>query len=192
MLTRVNWFGTQNAADIAAAPPTVADAVTKLSKAASDQVGCSGDFHEGAASKSVQRELLLAELRGINKSAIAISASQNTPQILEKFRLTSEHNDTALADAAETMQPSFIELGHDANFVQNLRNDVTAFNSAAEDKNLGAQARSGRDGQRGAAGEPGFDGGKAIGRDHAQSLQRERGENGRMGNSQSHQAEATR
>jgi hypothetical protein len=161
MLTRVNGFGTQNATDIAAAPPTVAakaqaafttvaGVVTSLSKAASDQTGGAGDFHEGVASKSVQRELLMAELRGINKSASAIAAAQNTPQILQKFRLTSDHNDTALvanatafADAATPLEASFIELGHDTNFVQHLRDDITAFNSAADDKNLGAQARSG-------------------------------------------------
>ena len=169
---RVNDFGITNAADFAAKStaksskkavsnvptPTKAqalfteltDVITGLTGAATGQVGGGGAARSGTTLKSGQRQQLLGTMRLIHKSADAIASAQGKPEIMGNFRLTFGDNDTklaanatAFAAAAEPLQDSFIELGHDANFVQGLRDQVTAFNAADDSKNTGAQARSG-------------------------------------------------
>ena len=167
---RVNDFGITNAADFAAKSTAksskkavsnittttkaqalfteLTDVIAGLTGAATGQVG--GAARSGATLKSGQRQQLLGTMRLIHKSADAIASAQGKPEIMGNFRLTFGDNDTklaanatAFADAAEPLQDSFVELGHDANFVQGLRDQVTAFNAADDSKNTGAQARSG-------------------------------------------------
>jgi hypothetical protein len=157
---RINDFKTANAADFTGADPASAKAtalfaematvVSGLTEATGDQVGGIGAARAGVTSKEGQREALLATMRGINRSAAAIAAAQKKPSILDNFRLADGHNDTeltaranAFATAAAPLTASFVELGHATTFVQDLKNQVTAFGAADDSKNTGAQARSG-------------------------------------------------
>jgi hypothetical protein len=156
----VNDFGTTNASDFSGSDAVstkaqalfteMAGVITGLSGAASGQTGGSASARAGTTGKVGQREALLATMRGINKSAAAIAAAQTKPEILENFRLTDGHNDTeltagamAFATAAGPLSASFIELGHATTFVQDLKDQVTAFNAAGSSQSTGAQARSG-------------------------------------------------
>jgi hypothetical protein len=57
---------------------------------------------------------------------------------------TNNAADFTGADAASVKATaSFVELGHATTFVQDLQNQVTAFNAADDSKSTGAQARSG-------------------------------------------------
>jgi len=162
MFKRVADFKTANAADFLVTPKTVTPAITKattlfdnlnevianLASATSNQI--SGDAKAGTASKATQRESLLMTMRGIRKSAAAIATAQDDHAILEKFPVTDGHNETELialanayASAVTPLQNSFFELGHDANFIQNLSNQVAAFKTADDSQNLGGQKRSG-------------------------------------------------
>jgi hypothetical protein len=157
---RINDFKTANAADFTGADPASVKAtalfgemstvVSGLSAATGGQVGGSGAARSGATSKAGLRDMVLGTMRGINKSAAAIALAQKNPSILDNFRLADGHNDTELAaramafgNAATPLQSSFVELGHATTFVQDLADQVTAFNAADESKNTGAQARSG-------------------------------------------------
>jgi len=158
MLKRVADFGENNADDFKPAPPAtqptkaqklfgvVDDAIAGLADSAAGQQSGAGDYHGGTTSKSVQRDGLLAELRGINRSAAAIAAAQSKPEIMDSFRMPHGNNDTVLAakarafaDAAEPLKAAFIELEHPANFIEALRQRVTDFENADSAQSTGQQ-----------------------------------------------------
>jgi hypothetical protein len=160
MFKRANDFGTVNAADFTGADVVstktralfteLTGVITQLTAATSGQVGGTGAVRAGTTGKSVQRENLLATMRGIHKSAAAIALSQQKPEIMDSFRLSDGHNDTMLTAnatafgiAAAPLQSAFVELGHAATFVQDLNNQVAAFNAADSTQGTAAQARSG-------------------------------------------------
>lgn len=162
MLKRVADFGKNNADDFKPVPPAaqptkaqklfgdVDKALGDLSDAATGQQSGAGGFHAGTTSKAVQRDGLLAELRAINRSAAAIAAAQNKPEIMDTFRMPHGNNDTVLAakarafaDAAESLKAAFIELEHPANFIEALRQRVSDFENADSAQNTGQQNRSG-------------------------------------------------
>jgi hypothetical protein len=163
---RVKDFGTTNTADFAAKTAKKAglntvtttktqalfaeltDVITGLTGAATGQVG--GAARSGTKLKNGQRQQLLETMRRIHKSADAIASAQNKPELMGNFRLTYGDNNTklaanalAFADAVDPLQDSFVQLGHDADFVQGLKDQVAAFNAADDSKNAGVQARSG-------------------------------------------------
>ncbi len=109
-----------------------------------------GDYHGGTTGKSVQRDGLLAVLRGFNKSAGAIATADATPEIMDNFRMPHGTNDTviaararAFADAAGPLKAKFLALEHPADFIEALRQRVADFENADSDQNTGLQDQVG-------------------------------------------------
>ena len=166
-------FGVNNANDFKPVPPatktlaqelfaalgTVADGepetkkdtvLGNLVRAITDQQSGAGDFHGGTTSKSVQRDGLMAELKGINRSAAAITTAQSRPEIMDSFRMPHGTNDKeiagrarAFADAAVPLKAEFIALEHPANFIEALRARVGDFEKADDSQSTGLQDQSG-------------------------------------------------
>ncbi len=121
-----------------------------LIRAIQAQDAGAGDFHGGTTGKSVQRDGLLAVLRGFNKSAAAIASADKTPEIMDNFRMPHGMNDTviaararAFADAAGPLKTKFLELEHPADFIEALRQRVVDFENADSDQNTGLQDQVG-------------------------------------------------
>ncbi len=109
-----------------------------------------GDFHGGTTSKSVQRDGLMAVLRGFNKSAGAIATAEGTPEIMYNFRMPHGTNDTviaararAFADAAVPLKAKFLALEHPADFIEALRQRVVDFENADSEQSTGLQGQVG-------------------------------------------------
>ena len=109
-----------------------------------------GDFRSGTTSKSVQRDGLMAVLRAFNKSAAAVASADNTPEIMDNFRMPHGTNDTiiaararAFADAAVPLKAKFLALEHPADFIEALRQRVVDFENASSDQNTGLQDQVG-------------------------------------------------
>ena len=109
-----------------------------------------GDYHGGTTSKSVQRDGVMAVLRGFNKSAAAIASADKTPEIMDNFRMPHGTNDTviaararAFADAAVALKAKFLALEHPADFIEALRQRVADFENADSEQNTGLQDQVG-------------------------------------------------
>ena len=140
-------LGTVADGEAATAKETVLGNLIRAIKA---QDAGAGDFHGGTTSKSVQRDGLLAVLRGINKSAGAIATADETPEIMDNFRMPHGTNDTviaararAFADAATPLQAKFLALEHPADFIEALRQRVVDFENADNEQNTGLQDQVG-------------------------------------------------
>lgn len=110
----------------------------------------SGDYHGGTTSKSVERDGLMAVLRGLNKTAAAIATADSTPEIMDNFRMPHGTNDTviaarsrAFADAALPLKAKFLALEHPANFIEALRQRVVDFENADSEQSAGLQDQVG-------------------------------------------------
>jgi hypothetical protein len=171
MIKRVGTFGSNNASDFTAAvPPNPAvtpgqtqaknlfDAlntantglIALIAKTAETQQGGKSDFRTGTASKSMLREGLMQELKGINRTGAAIAEAQGTPEIMNKFRMPHGASQAvlvakanAIADAAEPMSADFIAHGHDSTFVTDLRSHIVIYDLADDDQNTGEQKQVG-------------------------------------------------
>jgi hypothetical protein len=168
---RVGTFGTNNASDFTT-PVSPATAVTagqtqakqlfddlntpttglaaRIAKNAETQQSGTGGFQSGATSKAVLRNALFLELKGINRTAAAIAAAQEKPDIMDKFRMPHGVGDTvlvakakAIADAAEPMATDFVAHGHETTFVADLRAHIAAFGEADTSKDTGLQTQAG-------------------------------------------------
>jgi hypothetical protein len=170
-IKRVADFGTANATDFTTPVPpavTVTAAQTKaqglfdalnhpatgllatISANATTQQSGSGDFHGGATAKSVLRDALMLELRGLNRSAVAIAEANGTPALMDSFRMPYSVSDVTLAararamgQAAQPLATEFEALGHETTFVADLEAHVTAFESADSDQNAGEETQAG-------------------------------------------------
>lgn len=118
--------------------------IPKIDKLTAKQAGSSSDFHGGATLKSVLRDALYLELRGLNRTAAAIAEATKQPQIMDSFRMPYGVSDQllaararAIADAAGPMTAEFQEYGHAATFVADLRSHIKAFEDADDDKESG-------------------------------------------------------
>ena len=89
--TLFDALGTVADGKVATAKDTV---LGNLIRAILAQDAGTGDFHGGTTSKSVQRDGLMAVLRGFNKSAGAIATADRTPEIMDNFRMPHGTNDT--------------------------------------------------------------------------------------------------
>jgi hypothetical protein len=124
--------------------------IAKIQENAGAQQSGTGEFRGGATSKSVLRDALFLELKGINRTAAAIAAEQKKPEIMDKFRMPYAVSDvtltakaTAIADAAQSMTDDFLGFGHDATFVDDLRAHIAAFQGADTAKDTGRQSQAG-------------------------------------------------
>ena len=171
MIKRAGDFGAANAADFTTPVPPAAAVTAAQAKAtalfdalnhpatgllariaanATTQQSGSGDFHGGTTSKSVLRDALLLELRGLNRSAAAIAEEDGTPDLMDSFRMPYSVNDVtlcararAMSQAAAPLAVKFEALGHDATFIADLEAHVTAFESADSDQNTGVETQAG-------------------------------------------------
>jgi hypothetical protein len=167
MFKRAGDFGVNNASDFLPTPPdtsqttaqklfaqlgtqadeeTAASVMGRIKKAAKGQQVGAGAFHGGTTSKAVQRDGLMAEMRGIVRSAGAIAEAQGKPELLDIFRMPHSNNDgllvataRAFATAADGMKADFIALEHAADFTEALLQRVADFESADIDQNTGQQ-----------------------------------------------------
>ena len=171
---RVGTFGTNNAADFTNPfPPSTkvtagqihakqlfddlstpdTGLIDRIGKNAETQQTGTGTARGGTTSKTVLRDALLLELKGINRSAAAIAADKSKPDIMDKFRMPSGVSDTvlvakakAIAEAASEKADDFALLGHEETFVADLRAHIDAFNAAETTQDSGVQTQAGATG----------------------------------------------
>lgn len=171
MIKRAGDFGTLNAADFSTPVPPATKVTSAQTKAtglfdalnvpatgliaritanATTQQAGAGDFHGGTTAKSVLRDALLLELRALNRSAVAIAEEDNTPGLMDSFRMPYSVDDVtlcararAMAQAAGPLQAKFVDLGLDPTFLDDLAAHVAAFESADSGQSEGDETRSG-------------------------------------------------
>jgi hypothetical protein len=171
MLKRVGTFGTNNAADFNSPVPPARDVtagqtqakqlfddintaetglIARIAKNAETQQTGSGTARGGTTSKTVLRDALLLELKGINRTAAAIAEEKEKPEIMDKFRMPSGVSDTvlvakarAIAEAATPMTDDFVRYGHETTFAADLSAHIDVFNKAEETQDTGKQTQAG-------------------------------------------------
>ncbi len=171
MLKRAGTFGTNHDQDLTrAVPPRPAvtigqtqakqlfddlntaktGLIDRLGKNAEKQQTGTGTAKGGTTSKTVLRDALFLELRGINRTAAAIAAAQDKPEIMDKFRMPFGVSDVvlvakakAIAEAAEPMTAEFEKYDHELTFVADLRAHIDAFNDAEAAQDTGKQTQAG-------------------------------------------------
>jgi len=170
MFKRVGDFGEANAPDFQPVPPattttaqtlfgalgtideeeTGTSVMARIKAATKGQQSAAGSYHGGTTSKAVQRDGLMSELRGINRSAAAIAEAQSKPELMDSFRMPHGTNDVVLAakarafaEMANGMKADFIALAHPSDFVEALLQRVADFEAADSDQNVGQQSLRG-------------------------------------------------
>jgi hypothetical protein len=171
MLKRVGTFGTNHNQDfIKPIPPRTAvtigqtqakqlfddlntagtGLIDRLGKNAEKQQAGTGTARGGTTSRTVLRDALFLELKGINRTAAAIAADQDKPEIMDKFRMPFGVPDVvlvakakAIADAAEAMTADFEKYDHETTFAADLRAHIDAFNDAEATQDTGKQTQAG-------------------------------------------------
>lgn len=158
---RMAVFGVTNAADFNITPATKATTKAKalfaelgtvntaLTGTATDQVEGDADFHGGSTTKATMGLALLEEMRGAHRSADSIATATENPSLLDSFKLPHGNNNHVLASTARSFADSiaktpdaFEELGHEADYADQLRQQADDFESTPEQAQ-GAQKRSG-------------------------------------------------
>ena len=124
--------------------------IDRIGQTAETQAGGAGQSKSGTTSKSVLRDALLLELRGINRTAGAIAQATNHPEFMDNFRMPYGVSDItlvakagAIADAAEPVAAQFVVYGHAASLADDLRAHLTAFDQAEEAQDTGQQKEAG-------------------------------------------------
>jgi hypothetical protein len=124
--------------------------IARIQANAGTQASGTGTSQSGTTSKTVLRDALFLELRGLNRSAIAIAAAQDKPEIMDQFRMPYSVGDSvlvakasAIAKAAEPFTSDFIDLGHEPTFVDDLRNHIKALETAETMQDTGEQTHVG-------------------------------------------------
>lgn len=171
MIKRVGTFGTNNAADLnSPVPPAAAvtagqtqakqlfesrnaansGLIARIAKNAETQQSGAGSARGGTTAKTVLRDALFLELKGINRTAAAVAESRNKPEIMEKFRMRYGVGDAvlvaranAIVDAAEVLSTDFVAHGHATTFAADLRGHIAAFESAQTTQESGSQEKVG-------------------------------------------------
>ncbi len=171
MLKRVGDYGTLYAADFdTPVPPSkqLTGAQTKaiglfaalndsgtgllarIEANATAQQSGTGGFHGGTTSKTVLRHALLLELRALNRTAAAVAEEDDTPGLMDHFRMPYSVDDVTLAararamgQAAAPLADKFVDLGLDDTFLDDLETHVAAFEGTDTDQNEGGETRSG-------------------------------------------------
>jgi hypothetical protein len=158
-LKRTKVFGGENVTDWTPVPPAPAstaqantiklygqldDVLTQLTTQGADKEAAASEFHSGTGTKSLLRTGLLAELKGLNKTAGTIAETTKNPALMDKFRMPHGVSDTVLASKArafatnaEAMEADFEGLGHAPGFADALRQQVTTFEGAKDDQTGG-------------------------------------------------------
>ncbi len=147
MLRRVNEFATLHAADFPAdsianeSLTTLRDALGKLKQFNSDQISHRTTKRRTTNIKASLREALAEDLRNIARCAVAMS--RRIPNLDDKFRVPkylSNHDLIAIAVAfaadAEPYKAEFIRYALPADFLEDLRADIAAFETATREQTV--------------------------------------------------------
>lgn len=141
MFTRVRQFGLANPAEF---PPEtlagrlfsdLADVMENLSNAAAAQE--EGERRSAVDAKDAARRALREDLDAIARSASSVAVE--IPELRNRFRLNGARTDQellakarAFAESVEPWRTKFIEHELPANFVEDLRSDIGAFEQARD------------------------------------------------------------
>lgn len=171
---RVGRFGTSNAADwTPGGDPTPAQRKTLelftalntpktgfaavLEKFETGQQAGEAGFHGGTTSKSVLRHGIMLDMGEWNEAAAAIASAQNTPAIMDGFRVphgvsaeTLGAKVRAICDNAVPLQAQFVALGFADDFIEEMRERVISFEEAKDEKETALQTQTGSRGGLGA------------------------------------------
>jgi hypothetical protein len=171
-INRVGQFGITNAADWTPAgggPATPAQTnaaslydqlntpdtgiVAQLGTFGTGRATGAADSHGGVVSKATVRNGIMLDLADWNEAAGAIASAQNKPEIMAGFHpphgvsmedFPNEVN--AIIAAATPLESDFVALGFAATFIQDMKDRVTAFGNAKDDKDEGLQKQVGSHG----------------------------------------------
>jgi hypothetical protein len=148
MLVRVRDFGATYADRF---PPsslggqafaTVKAAVDALSQHAASLMSGRGTAREGTTSKAVAREALRDDLDAITRTARALAL--DTPGVDDKFRPPRGSGDQTLLNAARAfardaapLVPQFLAHDMPPDFLEDLDKDMTEFENAIRDREMG-------------------------------------------------------
>jgi len=171
MLKRVATFGPNNASDFTTPRPPATKVtagqtqakqlfddlstpgtglIDRIAKTAETQQAGIGTARGGTTSRTVLRDALLLEIKGINRTASSIAESQDKPEIMAKFRIPHGESDAilvakakAIAEAANGLSADFDLYGHEETFVADFLARVEAFNAAESTQDTGKQTRGG-------------------------------------------------
>jgi hypothetical protein len=124
--------------------------IARIAKNAETQQSGTGTARGGTTSKTVLRDALFLELKGLNRTASAIATAQSKPEIMDKFRMPYGVGDAVLvakanatADAADALAAHFIAHGHESTFVDDFKAHITAFGEADTTQDTGTQTQAG-------------------------------------------------
>lgn len=147
MLFRVNEFATLHAADFPAdsiageSLATLRDALANLKQFNSDQISHRTTKRRTTNIKASLREALVEDLRNIARCATAMS--RRIQNLDDKFRLPKNLNNHDLialavtfAADAEPYKAEFIRYALPADFLEDLRADIAAFETATREQTV--------------------------------------------------------
>lgn len=147
MLRRVNEFATLHAADFPAdsianeSLTTLRDALANLKQFNSDQISHRTTKRRTTNIKASLREALVEDLRNIARCATAMS--RRIQNLDDKFRLPKNLNNHDLIALAVTFaadvepyKAEFIRYALPADFLEDLRADIAAFETATRDQTV--------------------------------------------------------
>lgn len=123
--------------------------IAQINANATTQQTDAGDFHRGTTSKTVLRDALLLELRGLNRTAV-VAEEGGTPGVMDSFRMPHCVSDITLAararsmgQAATRLAAQFEALGQDTTFLADLETHINAFEGADSSQNTGEETQAG-------------------------------------------------
>lgn len=100
---------------------------------------------EGRTVKSARREALMEDLRAINRTARAMA--RRLPGVSEKFRMPYNASDLAFLSAAravvtdaEPLVAEFVKYSLTADFLDDLRADIAAFEAALDERDTASKS----------------------------------------------------
>ena len=127
--------------------------IASIAANATAQQAGSGQFHGGTSSKATQRDAVMADLRGLNRTAAAIAEADNNAGLMEHFRMPHGLGQAQLAakaramvDKAASLSARFIELGHDESFAADIHARIKAYGQEDDDQNRGLEKQAGATG----------------------------------------------
>lgn len=151
MLLRVRQLGTDEAATIASNTfvtdlfNSLSQVITGLETHANQQSSGLTTARQSTRSMTVARDELERDLAAISRTARSIS--QSIPGLEEKFRFTHDHKNQELLTASHLfaadalpLKTEFIKRGLPANFLDNLNDDINAFEEALARRTQGTTA----------------------------------------------------
>ncbi len=120
MFVRARAWAVSRSADFIHTPPRLVDSkysgamskigsvITSLGGTAAIQAG--GDFGEETGSQRVLRSEVLDALRNVNRTMAAVAEDQETPEIMDRFRMPHGNNDGELAAKLRAFATAIDEL----------------------------------------------------------------------------------